>query len=211
MDGHRFDEWTRRGFARSLGLALVGLAALPALGVAGTRSRRRRRRRDRCRRVTERCNRARDCCNTLACEAIAGVSGDRCCRRRGERCAGAGDCCGFDFCNTAGVCDVPQSDRALKANFASVDPVDMLTRVGRLSIVGWSENRKGDAVPRVGPRPEEFAAAFGLGAEAGRIHPIDGQGVALAAIQGAARALAETRAETDRLRARLEALERGTS
>ena len=53
----------------------------------------------------------------------------------------------------------------------------------------------------------DFAAAFGVGADDRHIHPIDGQGVALAAIQGLIDRVENLREENARLAARLAALE----
>ena len=186
--------------------ALAGLAGISVQSAAGNRRRRKRRSKDRCHRVTRACNRPSDCCGTLACEPVTGLAGERCCRRQGEGCSGVNDCCGFLFCTPAGSCEIPDSDRALKANFASVDPVDMLGRVARLTFAG----ERGDAgapVARVRPNPGDFAELFGVGADERRIHVVDAQGVVLAAIQGAARLTAELNAESAALQARLDALE----
>ncbi|MCC7022737.1 MAG: hypothetical protein IT338_07915, partial [Thermomicrobiales bacterium] len=58
---------------------------------------------------------------------------------------------------------------------------------------------------------QDFAALFGVGADDRHIHPLDGQGVALAAIQGLAEELARLRAENAQLAARLQAIEDGAS
>jgi hypothetical protein len=84
------------------------------------------------------------------------------------------------------------SDRAMKANFGSVDPADMLERVRALPITTWNYLADHPAVRHIGPMAQDFAALFAVGADDRHIHPIDGQGVALAAIQGLA-------AEVDRL------------
>jgi hypothetical protein len=56
-----------------------------------------------------------------------------------------------------------------------------------------------------GPNPAAFRAAFGVGADDGAIHPVDGLGVALAAIQGLHELILRQRAELTDLRRRLEA------
>src|SRR5262245_39979498 len=91
------------------------------------------------------------------------------------------------------------SDRNLKEHFESVDPRAILAEVTRLPIARWSY--KGEAVRHLGPMAQDFAAAFGLGADDHHIFPLDATGVALAAIQGL-RALAQAQ------QARLEVLER---
>jgi len=102
---------------------------------------------------------------------------------------------------------LPVSDRHLKANLASVDPVDMLKRVEALPISTWNYTSDDAAVRHIGPMAQDFAALFGVGVDDRHIHAIDGQGVALAAIQGLLRHLAQLREENAQLAARLERLE----
>ena len=100
------------------------------------------------------------------------------------------------------------SDRALKANFGSVDAADMLARVRELPIATWNYRHDDPAVRHIGPMAQDFAAAFGVGADDRHIHPLDGQGVALAAIQGLAAELERLHEENARLAERVAALER---
>jgi hypothetical protein len=93
----------------------------------------------------------------------------------------------------------PTSDRNAKEIFESIDPREILAAVARLPIERWSY--KGETVRHLGPMAQDFAAAFGLGADDRHIFPLDAAGVALAAIQGLHR-LVQTQ------EARLEALER---
>ena len=83
---------------------------------------------------------------------------------------------------TLGPASPDISDRALKEGFAPVDPRQVLARVAALPIETWSY--KGDAARHLGPMAQDFAAAFGLGADDRHIFPLDAGGVALAAIQG---------------------------
>ena len=99
------------------------------------------------------------------------------------------------------------SDRAQKANLASVDPVDMLHRVRELPIATWNYTSEDAAIRHIGPMAQDFAATFGVGGDDRHIHPIDGHGVALAAIQGLAAELERLREENATLAARLAALE----
>jgi hypothetical protein len=92
-----------------------------------------------------------------------------------------------------------ESDRNVKERFESVDPHAALAAVATLPIERWSY--KGEPVRHLGPMAQDFAAAFGLGADDRHIFPLDAAGVALAAIQGL-QALAQAQAT------RLEALER---
>jgi hypothetical protein len=95
---------------------------------------------------------------------------------------------------TAGPSALPPSDRALKEGFAGVDRRAILARVAALPIETWSY--KGETARHLGPMAQDFAAAFGLGADDRHIFPLDAGGVALAAIQGL---LALVQAQEDRL------------
>ena len=95
--------------------------------------------------------------------------------------------------------NAPPSDRNVKERFETVDPRVILAAVARLPIERWSY--KGEPVRHLGPMAQDFAAAFGLGADDRHIFPLDAAGVALAAIQGL-QALAQAQAT------RLAALER---
>ena len=76
----------------------------------------------------------------------------------------------------------PPSDRNVKEAFESVDPRAVLAAVMTLPIERWSY--KGEAARHLGPMAQDFAAAFGLGADDRHIFPLDAGGVALAALQG---------------------------
>ena len=76
----------------------------------------------------------------------------------------------------------PQSDRNAKEAFESIDPREILAAVARLPIERWSY--KGETIRHLGPMAQDFAAAFGLGADDRHIFPLDAAGVALAALQG---------------------------
>ena len=94
---------------------------------------------------------------------------------------------------------ISKSDRNAKEAFESVDPRAVLAAVAALPIERWSY--KGETVRHLGPMAQDFAAAFGLGADDRHIFPLDAGGVALAAIQ-ALHGLVQARGT------RLEALER---
>jgi hypothetical protein len=55
--------------------------------------------------------------------------------------------------------------------------------------------------------PAQFHEAFGVGVKEGPIHPVDGIGVALAAIQGLYELVQRQCAEIEELRSRLDAAE----
>ena len=99
----------------------------------------------------------------------------------------------------AQISPTDESDRNAKEAFESVDPPAVLAAVAALPIERWSY--KGETVRHLGPMAQDFAAAFGLGADDRHIFTLDAAGVALAAIQGLHGLV---RAQ----QARLEALER---
>lgn len=76
------------------------------------------------------------------------------------------------------------SDRNLKADFTTVQPEEILARLVALPIQGWRYTNEVAGVRHVGPMAQDFKAAFGLGDSDKMIGFVDGQGVALAAIQG---------------------------
>jgi hypothetical protein len=205
MDGSGFDRWTRRHFGHLAGSAI---AALVGLADADAKQKRRKR----CKKLGDPCTPGgkRRCCQSLRCDkTVSGKSLLLCCKGEGASCGDHIECCDDLGCPD-GTC-VPQlSDHALKTNFAAVDPADMLERVRVLSITTWNYTADDSSVRHIGPMAQGFAALFGVGADDRHIHPIDGQGVALAAIQGLAQELAALRAENARLAAQLGVLETGT-
>ena len=76
------------------------------------------------------------------------------------------------------------SARDLKDDFSAVDPEDVLDRVASLPISTWRYRDEASRARHLGPTAEDFHQAFGLGDSSREIGLIDGQGVALAAIQG---------------------------
>ncbi|MGH2618030.1 MAG: tail fiber domain-containing protein [Thermomicrobiales bacterium] len=204
MDGSRFDRWTRRRFGR-----LAGGAAAALFGSATADAKKKRRRKKRCKKLGDTCTPGgkRRCCGNLRCDkTLVGNPSVLCCKGEGESCGGHIDCCDDLGC-PAQTCVPVSSDRALKTNFASVDPADMLQRVRDLPITAWNYTSDDSSIRHIGPMAQDFAAAFGVGADDRHIHPIDGQGVALAAIQGLAREVVALRAENASLTARVGALE----
>jgi Chaperone of endosialidase len=108
------------------------------------------------------------------------------------------------------------SDRNRKTNFASVNSLDVLTKVARLPIQRWNYKNDAANLRHIGPMAQDFHAAFGLnGADTKHISLVDGQGVALAAIQGLNQKLEQRNVKIKQLEnklatfeARLAALER---
>jgi hypothetical protein len=175
----------------------------------------RKRHKKRCKKLGAECQQGgkRKCCGDLRCAVSSLDAGIHtfCCKSEGKPCESEFDCCDPFFC-----CGVPGqevcstqcvSDRALKANVAPIDTADILTRVEILPISTWNYTFDEPAVRHVGPMAQDFAAAFGVGADDRHIHPIDGQGVALAAIQGLAVELERLRADNAALSSRVAALE----
>ena len=93
------------------------------------------------------------------------------------------------------------SDRNVKTGVAAVDPEDVLARLAQVPVSTWSYKADRDPVRHMGPMAQDFAAAFGLGADERRLAPADMGGVALAAIQALHRRLERRDAEVAALQA----------
>lgn len=76
------------------------------------------------------------------------------------------------------------SDRALKENFAAINPLWYLEQVVQLPLSTWNYKTEGSEISHVGPMAQDFYAAFGLGEDDKHIGTVDANGVTLAAIQG---------------------------
>jgi hypothetical protein len=202
----------REGVARVL--TAIGGGLLVRLGLADDTSARKRRRRKkkRCRKLGQTCTIGgkRKCCKGRTCATVE-ESGDAqtyCCVEAAMPCKQDRDCCALSTCDPIQkTCTGLISDRAAKANFGSVDPADMLERVRSLPVTTWNYRSDDPTVRHIGPMAQDFAAAFGVGSNDRTIHPIDGQGVALAAIQGLADQVAALQLEQQRLLEQLSALE----
>ena len=99
------------------------------------------------------------------------------------------------------------SDRAKKANFAAVNPREVLARVVSLPIETWNYLSQGPSVRHIGPMAQDFHRAFGVGEDDTHINMVDANGVALAAIQGLYQLVQEQELQLTVLEARLAALE----
>ena len=158
--------------------------------LAARKNKKRKKRKKRCRKLGRACQPGgkRTCCGKLKCDRISFEPSPltRCCRKEGQPCCGDLDCCDKLCCPLpSGICSSQsESDRDVKANFGSVDPGDMLQRVRDLPISTWNFTADDPLIRHIGPMAQDFAALFGVGADDRHIHPLDGQGVALAAIQG---------------------------
>jgi hypothetical protein len=115
------------------------------------------------------------------------------------------------YLSTTGVWQ-STSDRRLKEDFAAIEPREVLREVAELPVTSWRYKADRPGVRHVGPTAQDFYRAFGLGDSTRHIGPLDGNGVALAAIQGLASELRIERRlrlkQERRFEARLAALER---
>jgi len=100
---------------------------------------------------------------------------------------------------TAGGDWVSVSSRERKQDFQSVENRDVLNRVASLPITRWRYSNELGSV-HMGPVAEDFYAAFGLGADDKHISALDGNGVALSAIQGLYYLVSQQQAEIERMR-----------
>lgn len=194
-------------------LAAVSSGMLVRLGFSDGATARKRRKKKRCRKLGDTCTVGgkRACCNSRTCRAVGGYGDPQtfCCLENSAPCQEDRDCCAPNVCAaTQKICLLTMiSDRAAKANFGTVDPADMLERVRSLPITTWNYRSDEASVRHIGPMAQDFTAAFGVGDDDRTIHPMDGQGVALAAIQGLADQVAALQAEQQRLLEQIAALE----
>jgi hypothetical protein len=212
MDGRRFDAMTRTLTKAQTRRNLTRLAAGALVAGAGAGGRDVAAGPPVCIPDGARCNgrttSCEECCSN--CNVKKRKHGRRrfICGPQAHPCAQDRDCCRGFFCDATVCTPLPPSDRALKTGVAPVDPDQVLARVAALPIATWSYTFDDPAIRHIGPMAQDFAAAFGVGANDRTIHPIDGQGVALAAIQALHGEVAALREENAALRARLGALER---
>lgn len=215
QSGHETDASgvsRRETVARALAAVSGGL--LVRLGLAEHTSARGKhhRKKKRCRKLGATCTIGgkRACCNSRTC-ATVGIDGDPqtyCCLENAAPCEQDSDCCGASAYDARRkICVGLISDRAAKANFGTVDPADMLERVRSLPITTWNYRSDDPSVRHIGPMAQDFTTAFGVGSDDRTIHPMDGQGVALAAIQGLADQVAVLQAEQQRLLEQIATLE----
>ena len=76
------------------------------------------------------------------------------------------------------------SSRTFKEDFSRVDAVGVLDKLVSMPVQTWFYKNDHDEGRHMGPVAEDFAAAFGLGADEKHIGSVDESGVAFAAIQG---------------------------
>jgi hypothetical protein len=91
------------------------------------------------------------------------------------------------------------SDRNVKEDFATVDEVDILERLDKISVGTWRYIGQEASIRHMGPVAQDFRRAFGLGIDDRHITTIDGNGVALAAIKGLYTIVKEQQAEIEQM------------
>ena len=104
------------------------------------------------------------------------------------------------YLSTAGVW-TDSSDRNAKENFQAVDGQEILSKLAQLPITQWNYKAENATVQHLGPVAQDFHALFGLGQDDRHIAALDGNGVALAAIQGLHQMLVEKVTEIATLQA----------
>jgi hypothetical protein len=148
-----------------------------------------------------------------------GGDGSRgCADGTGPMCDRGLECCSGIPYPSDGICHASCpaiSDRDQKTAFQTVDPESVLDRVMSMPITEWSYRIEPGA-RHIGPMAQDFHQRFGTGADDRHIHPVDGVGVSLAAIQALNTRLETLAAQNEalneqnaELRSRLERLERG--
>jgi hypothetical protein len=101
-------------------------------------------------------------------------------------------------------CFHDSSDRNIKRDFAPVEAPDILNKVLMLPITTWRYTNSVDR--HIGPMAQDFSAAFQVGMDDKHIATVDGNGVALAAIQGLNQKLEEKNAALEKEVAELKVL-----
>lgn len=94
---------------------------------------------------------------------------------------------------------VQGSSREIKDDVRPVRPPEVLERLARMPISTWRYKHAPESV-HMGPMAQDFAAAFGLGADDRHVAPGDLAAVGLAAAQGLQAEVTELRAQIDALR-----------
>ena len=80
----------------------------------------------------------------------------------------------------------------------------MLERLADVPIQTWRYKGQDDSITHMGPTAQDFYAAFGLGIDDKHIVTVDGNGVALAAIQGLYELVKDQQAEIEHMRVVME-------
>jgi hypothetical protein len=91
------------------------------------------------------------------------------------------------------------SDRNLKRDIQPVEPEHVLDALSELPISTWSYKTEASGARHIGPMAQDFQAAFHVGASDKLITQVDGDGVALAAIQALSRQVKRLELQNERL------------
>jgi hypothetical protein len=75
-------------------------------------------------------------------------------------------------------------EKMLRENLEPVDYNAVLAKVAALPLTQWNYKRDGKGVEHIGPKAQDFQAAFQLSADGTHMSVMDEGGVALAAIKG---------------------------
>lgn len=90
-----------------------------------------------------------------------------------------------------------------RVNRRGINVWEVLVRVVSLPIETWNYLSTGPSIRHIGPMASDFRTAFGFGEDDSHINMFDGNGVALAAIQGLNQILEEQEIQITVLWARL--------
>ena len=91
-----------------------------------------------------------------------------------------------------------------KINIEIIDGRAILEKLMQLEITEWSYKNDQEKTRHVGPMAQDFFVSFGLGSDETGIATVDGDGIALAAIQGLYELVKEQQSEIERMRAVME-------
>jgi hypothetical protein len=103
------------------------------------------------------------------------------CASQGQNCSARSCCAGLICAGT--TCQPPVSDRNMKRDFAPVDRDGVLEALSALPISTWRYQTEQPGARHIGPMAQDFKATFNVGSSDRTILQVDGDGVALAAIQ----------------------------
>ena len=92
------------------------------------------------------------------------------------------------------------NEAATSTSPEAVDGAEVLEKLASLPISSWNYIGDDPSVRHLGPMAQDFAKAFGLGADERLISGIDAQGVAMVAIQALYRRVQQLESEIAELR-----------
>jgi hypothetical protein len=92
------------------------------------------------------------------------------------------------------------NEAATRPSPEAVDGLEVLEKLASLPISSWNYIGDDPSVRHLGPMAQDFAKAFGLGADERLISSIDAQGVVMVAIQALYRRVQQLESEIAELR-----------